>query len=194
MNNKKNANNSGNTPVEANKVPNYDRESYILVVDDDQTLLKFFKIHLNKFFSRVIVVKSVKEALATLKEKEIDLVISDIRMPRTTGLQLIKKVRNHEPTIPVFLISGALLTEDQLQEVDLHADGFLKKPFSVDELHSFIERGLSFRGIYREMDQLINNRKFFVDFLKKKHDLTKLRDAEVRSAAIKLYDKIKMAG
>ena len=128
-----------------------------------------------------------------MKEKQIDLVISDIRMPKTTGLQLIKKVRNHEPTIPVFLISGALLTEDQIQEVDLYADGFLKKPFSVDELHSFIERGLSFRGVYQEMEQLINNRKFFVDFLKKKHDLTKIRDVGVRSAAMKLYEKIKIA-
>ena len=180
-------------PVESSKPVNYDRESYILVVDDDQTLLKFFKIHLNKFFSRVIVVKSVKEALVAMKEKQIDLVISDIRMPRTTGLQLIKKVRNHEPTIPVFLISGALLTDDQIQEVDLYADGFLKKPFSVDELHSFIERGLSFRGIYREMEKVIGNRKFFVDFLKKKHDLNKLRDAEVRKTAISLYSKIKQA-
>jgi DNA-binding NtrC family response regulator len=189
----KNGNANNNTPAEINKAINYNRESYILVVDDDQTLLKFFKIHLNKFFSRVIVVKSVREALITMKEKQIDLVISDIRMPKTTGLQLIKKVRNHEPTIPVFLISGALLTEDQIQEVDLYADGFLKKPFSVDELHSFIERGLSFRGVYQEMDQLINNRKFFVDFLKKKHDLTKIRDVDVRSAAMKLYEKIKIA-
>ena len=186
-------NTKNSVSAEANKVINYDRESYILVVDDDQTLLKFFKIHLNKFFSRVIVVKSVKEALSAMKEKQIDLVISDIRMPRTSGLQLIKKVRNHEPTIPVFLISGALLTEDQLQEVDLNADGFLKKPFSVDELHSFIERGLSYRGVYREMEQLIDNRKFFVDFLKKKHDLTKLKDVEVRNAAMDLYKKLKIA-
>ena len=60
----------------------------ILIVDDDQTLLKFFKIHLNKFFSRVIVVKNAKEAVETLKSKQIDLVLSDIRMPRVDGLQL----------------------------------------------------------------------------------------------------------
>ncbi|NBX24419.1 MAG: hypothetical protein EBR52_10065, partial [Microbacteriaceae bacterium] len=45
----------------------YDRTSFILVVDDDDSLLKFFKIHLNKFFSRVIVVESAKDALAQLK-------------------------------------------------------------------------------------------------------------------------------
>ena len=91
----------------------YNRTSYILVVDDDDTLLKFFKIHLNKFFSRVIVVKNAKEAIETLKDKEIDLVISDIKMPRMDGIQLMKKVKNHDPSIPVFLVSGALLNESQ---------------------------------------------------------------------------------
>ena len=45
----------------------YDRESNVLIVDDDSTLLKFFKIHLNKFFSRVVVVENAKSALETMK-------------------------------------------------------------------------------------------------------------------------------
>jgi DNA-binding response OmpR family regulator len=70
----------------------YDRTSFILVVEDDETLLKFFKIHLNKFFSKVIVVKNAKEALDTIKEKSIDLVVSDFKMPKMDGIQLLRKV------------------------------------------------------------------------------------------------------
>ena len=107
----------------------YDRTSYILVVDDDNTLLKFFKIHLNKFFSRVVVVKNAKEATDAMREKEIDLVITDIRMPRMDGLQLMKRVRKHDSTIPVLIVSGALMTEEQEEICNNDADGFLRTPF-----------------------------------------------------------------
>src|SRR5689334_22808504 len=110
-------------PPAGNQKRNYDRTSYILVVDDDNTLLKFFKIHLNKFFSRVIVVKNAKEAIDTLREKEIDLVISDIRMPRMDGLQLMKRVRKHDPSIPMMMISGALLSDEQSKSAEDDADG-----------------------------------------------------------------------
>jgi DNA-binding NtrC family response regulator len=162
-------------------------------VDDDQTLLKFFKIHLNKFFSHVIVVKNVKDAVTALNEKQIDLVISDIRMPRTTGLQLVRKVRNHDPSIPVFLISGALLTDEQVSEVDVFADAFLKKPFSVDDLHAFIVKGLQYRGSYKQMEKIIDNRKFFSDFVKRKNKLEDIKDSSKREKVIELYTQLKKA-
>ena len=109
-------------------MPQSEETPLVLVVDDDDTLLKFFKIHLNKFFSKVIVVRNAKEAVAALKEKEIDLVLSDIRMPRMDGIQFMKKVRAHDPTIPVYLVSGALLSPEQTGEIENQADGFLKKP------------------------------------------------------------------
>ncbi len=115
----------GNLPVGDHPTGAYDTTSYILVVDDDNTLLKFFKIHLNKFFSKVIVVKNAREAAQTLAEKQVDLVLCDIRMPRVNGFQLMRRVRRHDPSIPVLLISGALLTEEQESEALLLADGFL---------------------------------------------------------------------
>ena len=67
------------------------KEPHILVVDDDSTLLKFFKIHLNKYFSKVIVVDSPVKAIEIIKDQEIDLVISDYKMPKSNGVQLAKK-------------------------------------------------------------------------------------------------------
>jgi CheY-like chemotaxis protein len=142
------------SPISIASKANYDRTSYILVVDDDNTLLKFFKIHLNKFFSKVIVVKNAKEAIQALAEKEIDLVLSDIRMPRVDGIQLMRKVRRHDPSIPFLLISGALLSDDQTKKSD-QADGYLRKPFSVDELHSFIEHGVFLRDKYKRLAELL---------------------------------------
>ncbi len=161
------------TPPAGNQKRNYDRTSYILVVDDDNTLLKFFKIHLNKFFSRVIVVKNAKEAIDTLREKEIDLVISDIRMPRMDGLQLMKRVRKHDPSIPMMMISGGLLSEDETKIADEDADGYLRKPFNVDDLHAFIEHGMVLRDKYKKLASFLADKKIIRDILRGKVKLEK---------------------
>jgi DNA-binding NtrC family response regulator len=146
----------------------YDRTSYVLVVDDDDSLLKFFKIHLNKFFSRVIVVETAKDALAQLKEKEIDLVLTDIRMPKVDGLELMSKVRRFDPTIPVLVVSGALLDEEQERACVEEADGFLRKPFSFDDLHDFIDRGMKLREAFKEMAAIMRDPKNFRSLLQGK--------------------------
>ena len=172
-------NNAPNNPPNDTIVPiggkrSYDRTSYILVVDDDNTLLKFFKIHLNKFFSRVIVVKNAKEAVDTLREKEIDLVLSDIRMPRMDGIQLMKRVRKHDASIPMLLISGALLDEEQAKAADEDADGYLRKPFTVDDLHAFIDQGMQLREKYKKLADMLPEKKHFRDVLGGKAKIEKL--------------------
>jgi DNA-binding NtrC family response regulator len=172
----------------------YDRESYIMVVDDDQTLLKFFKIHLNKFFSRVIVVKNAKEAIDTLKSKQIDLVLSDIRMPRVDGLQLLKKIRNHNASIPVFLISGALITDEQKEMIEELADGFLRKPFSIDEIHAFIDNGMKKRELLIQLSEIVQDNKTLLSLIKGKTKVTKLKDEESERKAETLLESLKQAG
>ncbi|NDE14788.1 response regulator, partial [bacterium] len=115
----------------------------------------------NKFFSRVIVVESAKDALAQLKEKEIDLVITDIRMPKVDGIELMAKVRRYDPTIPVMIVSGALLDEEQTRACVGEADGFLRKPFSFDDLHKFIDNGMKLREAFKEMATIMRDRKKF---------------------------------
>lgn len=139
----------------------YDRTSFVLVVDDDESLLKFFKIHLNKFFSRVIVVENAKEAMANLKEKEIDLVLTDIRMPKVDGLELMKKIRRFDPTIPVLILSGAMLDEEQSRLCLEEADGYLRKPFAFEDLHAFIDKGMKLREAFKEIAQTMRDPKNF---------------------------------
>lgn len=169
----------------------YDRTSHIMVVDDDQTLLKFFKIHLNKFFSRVVVVKSAKEALDAMKEKEIDLVLSDIRMPRVSGLSLLKKIRNQDASIPVYLISGALLTEEQMEEISEVADGFLKKPFSVDEIQDFINHGMDRRDVLKQLAEVVDDQKVLKDLVSGKITTRKFsKDPETKEKIEALLEEL----
>jgi len=173
----------------------YDRISNILVVDDDNTLLKFFKIHLNKFFSRVVVVKNAKEAIEAMRVREIDLVISDIRMPRMDGLQLMGRVRRHDVGIPVMLISGGLLTDTEIAAVEAEADGFLRKPFSVDELHAFLDKGMAMREKYVRLGESLQDKTQIRKLLLGRAKLENLIKPDVKIDAVKaLLRDIRKAG
>lgn len=169
----------------------YDRTSYVLIVDDDDTLLKFFKIHLNKFFSKVIVVPNAKEAVETLKTKEIDLVITDIRMPRMDGFQLLKRIRDYDASIPVLLVTGAMLDNEQQAEADNFADGFLRKPFSVDELHGAIDSGFTKREYLKKLSQLVANNKNLLKLIRGKVKIEDIVDKGQRKEADELYKLLK---
>jgi len=136
----------------------YDRTSNVLIVDDDDTLLKFFKIHLNKFFSRVIVVENAKQAIDSIKGKDIDLVLTDVRMPKVDGLQLMQKLKKSYPQLPVLLISGEPMNDDQQKLLD-ESDGFLSKPFSVDQLNNFIHYGIDLRQAFKDLAPFVKDDK-----------------------------------
>lgn len=169
----------------------YDRASNILVVDDDDTLLKFFKIHLNKYFSKVLVVSNATDAMETVINKEVDLVISDIKMPRVDGTQLAKKVKAHDPSIPVFLVSGALIDEKLEGQIGKRADGFLTKPFTIDELHDFIDRGVALRQCYVRLFDIVKDPKKFLEVLNGKRQLRFLSDQALKQEAAEILRTIK---
>lgn len=172
----------------------YDRESNVLIVDDDSTLLKFFKIHLNKFFSRVVVVESAKAALAAMKEREMDLILTDIRMPKIDGLELMTKIRKNHPDIPILLISGEPMSEEQ-QVIVNSADGFLSKPFTVDELNEYMGRGIDLRNAMKELVPHLKDKKKIRDAIKAKPaDLEKLIKKGSTLAAKDAQRKIKTFG
>lgn len=164
----------------------YDRTSYILVVEDDETLLKFFKIHLNKFFSKVIVVKNAKEALETMKTTNIDLVVSDFKMPKMDGIQLMRKVKKADPTIPFIFVSGFLMEPEQEQTCNTEADGFLKKPFEVDSFNNMVTAGMLRRDKMIRLTQIVNDKKKVAELISGKIKLSNVRGLKNNDAAQEL--------
>ena len=101
-------------------------------------------------------------------------------MPRIDGLQLMKKIKNFDPTIPVFLISGALLDEEQKDTVGAKADGYLKKPFTIEELHDYVDRGMKIRDAYKELYTLVQDKKKFLELIQGKRQFRFIKDEENR--------------
>lgn len=173
-----------------NKDENLDRENYILIVDDDNTLLKFFKIHLNKFFSKIIVAKNANEAIEILKNRNIDLIISDFRMPRVDGIQFLKKAKRHDASIPFLFISGAMLTDVQLKTVKNNSDGYLKKPFGIEELYEFIIGGLAKRDKLLILSEIISDKGKLRDFIGGKYSLKRIKDQAQREQAREILSSL----
>lgn len=114
----------------------------ILIVDDDRSVLTLMGEMVAAFGYRPIAVSDGAAALGEIAKDRVDLVISDINMPGISGLELLGRVKEELPGIPVFLMSGdrgALVMAARTSRVD----GILSKPFFVEDLSRLIDRALN---------------------------------------------------
>ena len=123
------------------KIPNFDSETRILIVDGDEIFAKFFKIHLNKYFSKVFVTGSSKEALQLFEASPFDLVITDVNLPRIDGSSLVKRIRKLNGTTPFIFMTDSILTDGQKEKLGDCA-ALLPKPFTLKQLHTCLRQGL----------------------------------------------------
>ena len=122
----------------------------LLVLDDERSLLKFFKIHLGSLFSSVIVISDPKDAMDVIKSHPTDIVLSDYEMPDMSGVEVLKTIRAYDPTIPLILISGASLPATLEDQIACEFDGYLRKPFDISALSELLSQGVALRKKYRK--------------------------------------------
>lgn len=108
----------------------------ILIVDDEDDIRDFLHYILSVLVVEVVSVKSGLEAIEYLKNNEVDLVFSDIKMPDMDGFGLLENVKNQKGNEPVFVfISGGVdLTPRQKELIHKHTKGVIQKPFSPNDL------------------------------------------------------------
>lgn len=110
----------------------------ILVVDDDQDIVKLITKSLKLERFEVIPAYSGKSALTVLKEHRVDFVVLDIMMPDMDGLETCRIIRN-EYSIPIMFLSARDRDIDKIIGLEIGADDYLTKPFSIHELTSRIK-------------------------------------------------------
>lgn len=106
----------------------------ILVVDDEQTLLDQLKNALENQRYMVETALDGEEALDKLFENPVDLIILDIMLPKQDGLSVLREIRRAGTTTPVLMLTAKGDIGDKIKGLDLGADDYLAKPFSLDEL------------------------------------------------------------
>lgn len=110
----------------------------VLIVDDNPNMSSLLQEMLEVFDYDSIRASDGQEALNKVKEGNISLIITDMRMPNMTGLELLQKVKEDYPKLPVVLISGYSMGVMEDQAYDLKPDGFLGKPLSMSEVEKML--------------------------------------------------------
>lgn len=110
----------------------------ILIVDDNYDMLELLHRNLKAQNFHTYKASSVVEAIEILKLTKIDLLITDLQMPGINGMELIKYVQEHFPTIPKLVITGFPAVDTAIEAVKSGALDYLAKPFTNDELKSAV--------------------------------------------------------
>ena len=106
----------------------------ILIVDDEQSLLDQLKRVFESQRYMVDTALDGEEALDKLFDIPFDLVILDIMMPKQDGLTVLREIRQAGMATPVLMLTARVEVDDKIEGLDLGADDYLAKPFSLDEL------------------------------------------------------------
>ena len=114
-------------------------------------------------------------------------------MPKSTGVQLAKKIKNIDASIPVFMISGAFISEEENKKIDVKIDNFLQKPFSVEQLHQYIELGLKFREAYSELGDIVGDNKKLLEMIEGRRQFRSIKDTEQKERAKEILESLKVA-
>ncbi|RKZ33690.1 two-component system response regulator, partial [bacterium] len=119
----------------------------IVVVDDEQRIRKVLSLQLEKAGYNVISLDNGKQAMELVGQLEVDVVITDIRMPNVTGDQVLKYVKSHSPTIPVVMLTGVVDVETAVNIMKAGAYDYLVKPVKREELLVTVHRAVQYRNI-----------------------------------------------
>ncbi|MDR2550833.1 MAG: sigma-54 dependent transcriptional regulator [Desulfobulbus sp.] len=114
----------------------------ILVVDDELSMREFLKILLTKEGYKVTTAAEGKAALALAEHHPFDLVISDIRMPGMSGLELLAPLKQAQPEIGIIMITAFASPDDAVMAMKSGAFDYITKPFNVDEIKAVIKAAL----------------------------------------------------
>lgn len=114
----------------------------ILVVDDSRATLEILQRSLTATGYMVFTAADVNDAVRILEHTELDLVITDLKMPKVSGLDLVKHVRANFRDIEVIMITGYPSVEGAVSAIKNGAEEFLAKPFTDEELLCAVDRAL----------------------------------------------------
>ncbi len=122
----------------------------ILLVDDDSSVRRVLQFKLQKQGYEVETAADGETALTLLQTQAFDLLLSDIRMPKMDGIELLEQAKQIKPELKVVLITAHATVSQAVQAVKLGAFNYLTKPFEDDELYIALEKALEFEKLEDE--------------------------------------------
>lgn len=116
----------------------------ILYAEDDIDTANLTAMVLEDYVGRMLVAKNGQEALALFRLHKVDLILTDILMPKMNGIELINTIRNSSinPDVPVVITTAHTETKYLLDAIRLHVNGYILKPINIEELLQAIHKAI----------------------------------------------------
>lgn len=115
------------------------KHATLLIVEDDEEIQEMLDYSLKKEGYTIHIAYNVKDAWALIESKAIDLVLLDWMLPDNSGIDLLHRIRKYHSKLPVIMVTAKTQEEDRILGLDVGADDYVTKPFSVRELNSRIQ-------------------------------------------------------
>src|SRR6187551_358478 len=134
-----------------------DRAPRILLVDDEQPIQTLLSFPLQRDGYEVVQAADGREALARFDEQIFDLVVLDVMLPRMDGLEVCRRLRAKGETVPIIMLTAKSEEIDKVLGLELGADDYITKPFSVREFRSRVKAVLRRAAMTRSGDDIGEN-------------------------------------
>ena len=140
----------------------------ILVVDDERSMREMLQIVLRRDGYEVVVADNGRDAVARLNGEAFDLLLSDIRMPDLTGVEVLRAAKEINQELVAFMMTAFASTDTAVEAMRLGAVDYFVKPFSMDELRLKVRQHLEARRLKQEnllLKRALNSRYEFSNIL-----------------------------
>jgi response regulator RpfG family c-di-GMP phosphodiesterase len=124
--------------------------SHLLIVDDEEPICEILCQYLEMKGYTVSTASSAEEAVNIIKSREIDLVLSDIKMPGMSGVELLQWIRSFNRVLPVLLSTGEPSLDSAIEALKLGAFDYLTKPYHLEEMGEKVRRALQNKQLEEE--------------------------------------------
>lgn len=128
---------------------------HVVVVDDERNMCELLEADLSLRGFHVASYLSAAAAWSNLVEEEVDVLVTDIRMPGTTGLSLCERIHQEMPDLPVIVMTGFGSLETAVAALRAGAYDFVTKPIEMDLLAAALDRAVKQRQLQRRVRQLV---------------------------------------
>ncbi len=118
----------------------YTQDIKLLYVEDDVDTKNSTILFLDELFENIIVAQNGEDGLNKFKDNEIDLILTDISMPRLCGLEMAKRIREISNDIPIVVISAYNETDYFENSIKIDVDGYIFKPIDMNQFTSVMSR------------------------------------------------------
>jgi nitrogen regulation protein NR(I) len=119
----------------------------VLIVDDEPNLRKILSAQLTRDGYDVLTAEDGEQGLHLLRENHIDLVITDLKMPKVDGMTLLKRALEEEPELPVVVVTAHGTIDTAVEALKSGAFDFVTKPFDKDEVRQIVAKALKTREL-----------------------------------------------